>query len=310
MSNEALAPLAVPTVDQNGQDIVVTSADGQRRWQLQNYLSEFKGDARASKLAGLNFPVTLERHPAVGGDVWALGTAGDDVMVGGDFDVSVTAGDGDDGILLGAGNDYLDGGNGNDWLYAGAGNDSLVGGDGEDRLYGKAGDDMLQGGEGDDLLNGGSGDDRLYGGLGNDRLRGGPGNDRYVFELGDGQDRILNGRSTDDLDVVQFAGGITAEQLWFRKTGKNLEVSVIGTDDSVTIVDWYADDARRVDRFDLIPDASYYESGTRSLDMEKVEALVQAMSAFSPPPEGTTSLPQDYLAVLAPPLAAGWHYAT
>jgi hypothetical protein len=38
----------------------------------------------------------------------------------------------------------------------------------------------------------------------------------------------------------------------------------------------------------------------------KVEALVQAMAAFSPPAAGQTTLPPAYQTALAPVLAANW----
>lgn len=36
-----------------------------------------------------------------------------------------------------------------------------------------------------------------------------------------------------------FGAGINANQLWFRHTGNNLVITRIGTNDAVTIQDWY-----------------------------------------------------------------------
>ncbi len=64
------------------------------------------------------------------------GTAGDDVLLGTEFD------------------DVLNGLAGNDVLYGRAGDDSLFGGSGIDTLVGHGGDDMLEGGAGADSLDG------------------------------------------------------------------------------------------------------------------------------------------------------------
>ncbi|MDE6698791.1 MAG: calcium-binding protein, partial [Lachnospiraceae bacterium] len=46
--------------------------------------------------------------------------------------------------------------------------------------------------EGNDTLNAGAGDDIIIGGKGNDVLNGGSGADTYIFNIGDGEDRINN----------------------------------------------------------------------------------------------------------------------
>lgn len=68
----------------------------------------------------------------------------------------------------------------------------LDGDDGRDRLRGDNGDDVLNGNGGNDRLTGGAGDDVLSGGAGRDRLDGGLGDDVFVFNTGDGFDRISN----------------------------------------------------------------------------------------------------------------------
>jgi len=88
------------------------------------------------------------------------------------------------------GSDVLRGNGGTDVLYGGAGSDTLSGGAEDDVLFGEAGDDTLQGGAGADHLIGGEQDDTLVGGTGDDLLEGGAGFDRYVWNTGDGNDRI------------------------------------------------------------------------------------------------------------------------
>lgn len=68
----------------------------------------------------------------------------------------------------------------------------LDGGAGRDNLRGDTGNDVLNGNGGRDRLTGGDGDDVLSGGRGRDVLDGGLGDDTFVFNEGDGFDRIRN----------------------------------------------------------------------------------------------------------------------
>lgn len=68
----------------------------------------------------------------------------------------------------------------------------LEGDAGRDRLRGDDGNDVISGNAGRDRLFGEDGDDVLAGGTGNDFLDGGQGNDTFVFNEGDGFDRIRN----------------------------------------------------------------------------------------------------------------------
>jgi len=68
----------------------------------------------------------------------------------------------------------------------------LEGGEGRDRLRGDSTNDVLNGNGGRDRLFGGDGDDILAGGQGRDVLDGGFGDDTFIFNEGDGFDRIRN----------------------------------------------------------------------------------------------------------------------
>lgn len=52
--------------------------------------------------------------------------------------------------------------------------------------------DLIFGEGGNDTIRSGSGDDVIYGGTGNDALHGGTGNDVYVYDPGDGFDRVYD----------------------------------------------------------------------------------------------------------------------
>jgi Ca2+-binding RTX toxin-like protein len=144
----------------------------------------------------------------------------------GDDDISTS---GEEAVLIegGAGNDTLSGNAGGDTLSGGADNDLLEGNDGADYLYGEAGDDTLHGGAGGDILNGGAG---------NDILDGGAGEDLYVFGHGSGQDVVEDAGG----DFVYLTEDVTREDLNFTKSGNDLVLKINGTEDSLTLTDWFS----------------------------------------------------------------------
>ncbi|WDE02581.1 calcium-binding protein [Thalassomonas actiniarum] len=118
------------------------------------------------------------------------------------------SGDESDNILNGLG--------GNDEIYGDAGNDTLIGGAGDDRLYGAVGNDILEGGTGNDTLSGMEGDDT------------------YIFELGDGHDRLVEYYGMDRLELGE---GINVNNVQLLRSGTDLKL-VIGND-SITINYWF-----------------------------------------------------------------------
>ncbi|MEW6740894.1 MAG: calcium-binding protein [Nitrospirota bacterium] len=144
-------------------------------------------------------------------------------------------------------------------VYGTAGNDALSGTEATDYIYGYEGNDTLQGSGGNDTLTGGSGDDRLYGeagndaldgGAGNDTLNGGAGSDTYKFGLGSGVDTIADYDSTNTAtDIVEFAEDMTKDDLDFIYEGNNLKITIKGTNDSLTIQNWFSGNYFKIDQF-------------------------------------------------------------
>jgi hypothetical protein len=97
-------------------------------------------------------------------------------------------------------------------------------------------------------FNGTSGNDNLLGGRGNDILKGKGGDDTYIFRRGDGKDTIDNyqkkwkWQSYED-DKIRFAQGISAQDLDFVKSGKNLIIYLnqdnASTSDKITVKNWF-----------------------------------------------------------------------
>ncbi|WP_143160985.1 calcium-binding protein [Pollutimonas bauzanensis] len=243
------------------------------------------------------------------GNLWQIGGSGDDTLIGNPWAGSILQG--------GGGNDtyYIYAFNDTAFEQAGEGIDhavasisyvlrenvehlTLVGGQ-DINGTGNNADNILVGNAGANVLSGGAGNDILNGQGGSDILRGGAGDDHYVVMPGDGVDTILQDDALPgDTDSVVFAGGTQASQLWFSRSGNNLDIRIIGTGSGATINNWYLGGQYQVDRFQTT-------DGEVLLDTQ-VDNLVQAMAAFAPPASGQTTLPPAYQTALAPVIAANW----
>lgn len=184
---------------------------------------------------------------------------------------------GDDGLYGTSLGETLDGLAGNDDIAGYGGDDVIVGGTGNDTLSGGSGNDIVEGGEGNDGLDGGTGNDVLTGGRGNDSLNGGEGNDVYVFALGDGQDTINNydaGQSRQD--VLSFGAGIDPASITARRSGNTLVLSIAGTDDQVTINNYFLGNAGDAYRLDEI---RFADAAATVWNVETVKAMVLSATA-------------------------------
>ncbi|WP_310450657.1 calcium-binding protein [Sulfuritalea sp.] len=258
--------------------------------------------------------LTLTGTAAIDG----TGNALNNILIGNGAATRLTGDAGNDTLNGGAGADTMAGGFGDDIYYVDNSGDVVIEnlGAGYDRVYstvsyalipdverldltgnsaingtGNASSNWLQGNSQANVLDGGASADLLVGGLGNDT---------YLFARGYQADRIHDlDKTVGNTDLVSFADGIAADQLWFRHVGNDLEVSIIGTSDKLTIQYWYFNASDyHVEQFKT--------STGKLLTDARVENLVQAMAAFSPPAAGQTTLPQSYQDALATTIAANW----
>ena len=177
---------------------------------------------------------------------------------------------------------------------------TAYGNDGKNYMMGNNRDNTLYGYGGNDQLFGLSGNDTFYGGTGNDSLYGASGNDVYHFQRGDGNDVIFDADSTvGNKDTLDFDGAINANQVWFAQSGNDLVVSIIGTTDSVTVNNWFIDPVYQVESIVAAGDG-------KTLSNTKVQGLVSAMAAFTPPAVGQTTLPANYSTALSSVIASSW----
>ena len=255
-------------------------------------------------------------------------TSGAITLTGNSLDNLITATTGDNQLFGDAGNDTLDGGTGNDKMFGGVGDDvynvnvttdvvtELVG-EGTDTIITtvsltslalevenltlKSGNisgtgnllaNLMKGSTGSNTLTGLAGNDTLDGGAGTDSLLGGLDNDTYIMGRGYGSDTLQDNDSTaGNSDVLQFLSGVGIEQLWLRKVSNNLEVSIIGTSDKVTLTNWYLGNQYHVEQF--------ITNDGRILQDSQVDGLVTTMSAYAVPTLGQLDLPAGYEAVTA-----------
>ena len=207
-------------------------------------------------------------------------------------------------VIYGArGRNVIDGGNGNDTITGGDSNDTLMGGGGADTLYGGKGNDELVGDVGNDTLYGGEGDDTLYGDQGNDYMEGGKGNDTYYINYdhvdNKGHDTI-NNYATDantTTDIAHFGNNLDYKKLWFSKVGNDLQINVVGSDNKVTVDDWYLSANHKLDQI---------KTSSRTLLSSNVDKLVNAMAAYNVPTGAGSVVPQDAKDALKAVLAQVW----
>ena len=154
---------------------------------------------------GVLLPVDVLQSDGSNDVDFVIGDDGRDIIRTGRDNDLISGKGGRDFISAGRGDDLVLGGDGGDIVRGGNGHDTVKGEDGNDRLFGGRGKDDLHGGSGHDKIFGGLGHDTITGGEGNDRLIGGLGHDTFVFNEGDGHDRIIGFNVRQDkIDLSGF----------------------------------------------------------------------------------------------------------
>src|SRR4029077_21226724 len=81
----------------------------------------------------------------------------------------------------------------------------------------------------------------------NDTLVGGGGYDTYAVGAGMGH-AVVNNLASDGVTTangeLDFAAGVANTQLWFERSGNDLQIDLMGTNDHVAIAGWFAGNAR------------------------------------------------------------------
>ncbi len=259
---------------------------------------------------------------ALQGDDRVMGGLGRDIVFGGrgnDIFI-VTGNDGADDVFFGGpGFDTISGGGGDDSVRlhrfsARNSVEAIDGADGANRIAGTRGYDSIDlsatrvsnidyidVGAGNDVVTGTVSRDVIVGGRGNDALNGGAGDDVYLFDRGDGRDRIVDLDLSVNNDWLQFGSTIRHDQLWFSRARDDLNISIAGSSDRVVIGDWFLGPEHQIE--------AVQAGDGYVLDHSRVDQLVQAMAGFTPPASGELDLSADLREPLEPVLAANWQAA-
>ncbi|MEZ9527130.1 tandem-95 repeat protein [Enterovibrio norvegicus] len=131
---------------------------------------------------------------------------------------------------------------------------------------------------GSEILEGSDFGERIDGKGGDDTLIGASGGDTYVFDVGYGNDVIVDtqartwwngrdGRERESDDRVLFGGLITRDIVSFSKNGDDLVITLSGYDDSLRIRNQFRDTVDGIEHF-------YFDDGS-SLSIANVEELLQ-----------------------------------
>lgn len=318
-----------------GEDLVFKLAGGTDQITFKNWFADGSGVYQIEQVKFADGTVWTSAQVNAKLNV-QTGTAAAETINGLTDRYNMISGLAGNDILNGANSsDYIDGGIGDDTMAGQAGNDTyivdsvndivventsegldsvessvtyalstnvenlLLTGTAEINATGNTENNLLTGNSATNILTGAAGDDKLDGKAGADILVGGAGNDTYVLGHGYGADLIReNDATVGNTDVALFDSDIAASQLWFVHTGNDLEVSVIGTTDKLTVENWYLGSQYHVEQFKT-------SDGKTLLDSQ-VQNLVSAMAAFSPPAAGETTLSASYSASLNPVIAANW----
>ncbi|MDO6613601.1 calcium-binding protein, partial [Shewanella sp. 1_MG-2023] len=167
----------------------------------------------------------------------------------------------------------------------------------DDSISGSNINSTIKGFEGNDTLSGGLGDDTLDGGAGDDLLNGGFGSDIYHFDIGSGQDIVSNyDSSPSSIDVAHF-DDISIEDLWLSQNENDLQINIVGTDDQVTISDWYSGGNYQLDQIEM---------GGEVLLNAQLEQLVSAMASFDVPTGVGSIVTQEAKDAIKPVLVESW----
>jgi Ca2+-binding RTX toxin-like protein len=218
---------------------------------------------------------------------------------------TLLAGTGIDTLLAtGGGVNVLKGGGGNDTLLAAESGDTLIAGNGASVIMSSSGaNTTLSAGSGTDVLSASAANNTLIAGTGTDTLTDTGSNGVYWYAPGDGSDTIFNGSlaNSNASNQLQFGTGLTDENLWFQRFGNNLVIDSMGTNNQITVNNWFAGVGDQLQEI---------VAGGLKLDSQ-IGNLIQAMATYSANhpgfnPATTAQAPNDSARQTA--ITSAWHH--
>lgn len=97
----------------------------------------------------------------------------------------------------------------------------------------------LTGDDENNVLSGYATSDTIYGKKGDDTIYGGAGNDTYIYYKGDGNDTIYDSRGSNTVDFKD----VIRSEVDFVKSNSNLLVKIRGTNEQITIVNFFSSES-------------------------------------------------------------------
>jgi trimeric autotransporter adhesin len=307
-----------------GNDIYTVDNTADVVTELANEGTDLVNSSVTYTLAANVEHLTLTGTTAING----TGNALANVLIGNGAVNTLTGGDGNDTLDGGVGNDSLVGGLGNDTYVVDSASDTITeaASAGTDTVHssvtltltstnlenltllgstaingtGNVNANVLTGNAGNNTLAGLEGADTYIGGGGNDTLNDSSttSSDIYRWGTGQGNDTINDAGGT--ADRIELATGITSSQVKLTRSVNNLVVSITGSTDTLTVTNWYASAANKLEQI-VLADGSVITLGTaaplsvvspaarESIQMERTANAPKA--GFTPSPD-THKLPQ------------------
>ncbi len=160
-----------------------------------------------------------------------------------------------------------------DIFYGTSGRDNIITGGGSNRVYAGDGNDII------DATGKGSNEsghqNLIVGGKGDDVITGGNGDDTYVWNLGDGFDRITDSGISSNNDRIRFGEGITLDDLSFRNDNGSLIINVDGDEtQGMMVKNHFSGSNNKIEYLE-------FANGSE-VSVDNALQLVQALSSFSP----------------------------
>jgi Ca2+-binding RTX toxin-like protein len=211
------------------------------------------------------------------------------VLIGNSAVNTLTGGDGNDTLDGGAGNDSLVGGLGNDTYVVDSASDTIneAASAGTDTVQssvtltltstnlenltllgsavingtGNVNANVLTGSGGNNTLAGLEGADTYDGGAGNDTLTDSSTSSSDIYRWGTGQGSDAINDAGGSADRIELAAGIVQSQVSLARSGNHLVVRITGSTDTLTVNNWYAASANKVEEIRLA-DGSVISLGT------------------------------------------------
>lgn len=127
----------------------------------------------------------------------------------------------------------------------------------------------------------------------------------YVFQDAFGQGIIDNGAGSSAKGEISFSWSVTNDDIWFSRSGNDLEIDLMGTSNQITVSGWYSSSGNQVQSIQ-----AYDQSSDEMTLDSQIEQLVSAMAVYSANnpgfnPDLASSMPTD--TALQNAIAAAWH---